>query len=261
MPSFALAVSHENWEPALEALETCRAVDRLAAPADLVINDSAFRAAAAAQQLPVVHTFRSLGEENERYFFESSEAVRNRLIGEWVRVLTSLRCLGVKSTAVDLGLDRIPPSGADDALEIRIKALQHVVSCLDRDMTLAVRVRCPRHTPQSQAWERAALIARDVMDPHCRLHMDVFPEEWTTPETWVQFSRSFYLHASSVSVHWDPSNGSDLDELEVSDLFASLHRRGFRGLRILFPAPLSSGARAISSICGEIDQNFSQPTV
>ena len=120
MTTLALCVTEDNWPVALDAVAESDCIGGVVAPVSLLMNSAPFYTGVTNMGLEIPHALRPMGGDAERYLFENDPPRRNRILSQWVRVLSPLGAMGVRSVALDLGLDRIGDHDVDAAIALRI---------------------------------------------------------------------------------------------------------------------------------------------
>ena len=253
MITCAVNVAENRWREWLDAVGNMTVVRDVEFPASLLINESNAMALAERYGLKVSHAQDLLPPEVARYLTESPLRGRDDVLPCLGNTLKQCRAGGVRSVSLEMGLDRIGEATLEQDLAERIKLLRSLMPVADSQrLTLCIQVRYPRAFPGSREWEYAGNLVHEVMNPCCRLAVNLVPSDFPQDFELRNFIRSCYFNIGIVRFHYDPALGENLTMDTQAEWAAVLQNHGFKG-GVVF-CPRVSGPDGIATACSQIDQ-------
>ncbi len=253
----ALRVAAENWESWLKYAASTRHVRNLELPGALLDQTPGVKAKAATYELHTVHVYDAISPQITRYLTEKSAAFQEQVCNRCIEQLKSLTEIGVNSVDFDLGLNRIDDCKDDNAIAARVNILQDLlIGLTEYPVNFVIPVRYPTAHPASKEWEKAANIVHDVMQPSCRIGVDVFPGELAADVDLEGVVRWLYYSIDFIRFHYEPRLGDDLQTWKADEWIRLLRAHGFRR-KIIF-CPKVNAEREIAETLQSLDKLFDQ---
>ena len=232
----ALRIPDRGWRKWLDAVSQTLHLRAVEASAALVAENPAFLPRLAELGLELCHVRDLLPDEIARHLFEAPGKTRDDLRKHVDDLLRRAEAARARSADLEFGLDRIDGPQMEDALRRRIDFLRDLLDGPNvPHIDLCVPVRQPPPFPGAYTRDAAANLIYEVMNPACRLAVELFPGELPADMDIGAFVREHYLQTALFRFHWQPALGEALDPARQRQWATALKRHTYRGCVVFCP--------------------------
>lgn len=226
-------LEEEGLQPFLETVSGHDVWQGLELSGDLLDLDGGWEDQFDSFDLQLVCLADLLPADVSRYLAEAGTLARQALVRHLGILLERAAASGASYTSIDLGVER---QAADhDLLQIRAEMLRDLMPRAERmELTICVPLRLPEDLAAGHHHNAVRLI-KEVMHSHCRLVLEVFPEELDPSFDPAEFLADLHGYVAAIRWHYEPYLGHRLRSRFVANWVEALRGHGYGGVIVCCP--------------------------